>query len=232
MSQIKILDKFYKVKPHWFWKQYSQEAWEPETLEIYKKYINPETTYIDLGAWLGVTLMYAHALGCTKLYGVEANPESFELLQEHCIMNGIEAHLDNICICNENKLVDFGADINYTSTSSASSMRGTQFRVQGIKAEEYFKQFNNIKGLFIKIDIEGAEEIILDDLINFLKYNKALVYLSIHIPFLQSKESFFDRLLELPIINEDYKKCLEKRTKVSELREDNFFEILIDNRRE
>lgn len=225
MQQIKILNNTYKVEDHWFWNQYNQETWEPETLEVYKQYLTPSTNYIDIGAWLGVTIFYAKELGCENIYGVEANPISYELLKSNCNLNNIDAQLDKLCICDTNSLVPFGST-NENITSSNSSMRGDKFIVQGIRLRDYLRDKPK-DNLFIKIDIEGAEELLLDD----LRDVKSIIYLSIHVPFLNDKKKFLKKLQKFKTSCNN----LEERI-LSEIEHPewgtsfgNFFEIIIDN---
>ena len=99
--------------------------------------------------------------------------------------------------------------------------------------------------LFIKIDIEGAEELILPDL-EFLRFFADItIYLSIHPPFMKDKKSFCDKLLSFCY---DFKTVLDSNMK--ELSKDrleqmimtdeqypewgtkfgNFFEIVLTNK--
>ena len=42
-----------------FWDRLEQGHWEPETLAVFDHYIGPETLHVDIGSWIGPTLLYA-----------------------------------------------------------------------------------------------------------------------------------------------------------------------------
>ena len=225
MQQIKVLDKTYTVQDHWFWKEYNETNWEERTLEIYKQYLNKNTVYIDIGTWLGVTIFYANEIGCKSIYGVEANPLSYELTSSNCILNDINAHLENIAITDKSGMVHFGST-NTNETSSASSLRGDKFLVQGKTFTEYLKDKPK-DNLFVKIDIEGAEELIVSE----LKQIKGYIWLSIHVPFISDKERFYKELSKYNVLCDNLKERIFTDETYTPWGTDygNFFEVLINN---
>lgn len=227
MQEIRVLNKIYQVEDHWFWKQYNSSGWEPQTLEVYKKYLTKDTTYIDIGTWLGVTIFYANEIGCKDIYGVEANPLSYQLTKRNCELNNIQLDLDNLAITDKIELVYFGST-NNNETSSTSSLKGNKFLVQGKTLTEYLKDKPK-DNTFVKIDIEGTEELIVEELEQINGY----IWLSIHPPFMNNKKEFYDKIRRYKI---DCKN-LEERILTNEpfpkwgTKYGNFFEVLIDNRK-
>ena len=225
MQQIKVLDKTYTVQDHWFWKEYNKAGWEQQTLKIYKQYLNKNTVYIDIGTWLGVTIFYANEIGCKDIYGVEANPLSYELTMNNCELNNINVHLENIAITDKSGMVHFGST-NTNDTSSASSLRGDKFLVQGKTFTEYLKDKPK-DNLFVKIDIEGAEELIVSELNQINGY----IWLSIHVPFISDKERFYKELSQYNVVCDN----LRERIFSNDTHPawgtvyGNFFEVLIIN---
>lgn len=225
MQHIKVLDKEYTIQDHWFWKEYNTTDWERQTLDIYKKYLAKDTVYIDIGTWLGVTIFYANAIGCKAIYGVEANPLSYEMTINNCQLNNIEAHIENVAITDKSGMVHFGST-NMNETSSASSLRGDKFLVRGKTLTEYLKDKPK-DNLFVKIDIEGAEELIVSE----LKQINGYIWLSVHVPFLKDKERFYNELSKYDVFCDN----LEERIFTDEAKPvwgtgfGNFFEILIKN---
>ena len=196
---IELNKTYLKVAKHWFWDEYDKMGWEPQTYNTYKKFLTPETDYIDIGSWIGMTIFYAAELGVKKMYGIEANPLSFKLVQENCMLNKItqNVQLDNICISNiDNKMIGFGGLNGEENTSSASNMRGNCWQVLSKTLSTYLleKHLSKSSNLFIKIDIEGAEEFILEDLLKLASNQDVVVYLSIHPPFMDNKVKFYDTL--------------------------------------
>lgn len=188
---IEINKLYFKVKNHWFFNEFEAQGWEPQTYFTYKNYLTKDTTYVDIGTWVGLTIMFASEIGVNKIYGIEANKLSYEITCENCKMNKLteKANIDNLCIIDkDNTLVNFGST-NSSETSSASSIKGNQWLINSKKLTTYLKE-NNIQDdkLFIKIDIEGAEELIVEDLKNLAEKKDIIIYLSIHPTFWDNKE--------------------------------------------
>jgi len=71
--------KFYvnTSKNEWFWNQVETNLWEPDTFKIFDKFIDKEHSYIDIGAWIGPTVLY----GCQiskHCYAIEPDPIAFK----------------------------------------------------------------------------------------------------------------------------------------------------------
>lgn len=242
---IEVNNKKYNVVKHWFWDKFNKEFWEKQTYDIFQKYIDKNTTYVDIGAYLGITLIYASQFTDRIMYGVEANPLSFEMLVKNC--KPLKTVLDNICITDkDNVLVSFGGKDNQKNTSSASNINGNCWQ---IKSNSLFKYYNcyglvDCRDLFIKIDIEGAEELLLYDL-SLINTGNITIHLSLHPPFIKNKEVFCRNLLEVcqmykyvldSNMNELPLECLRQRILTDipypswGTRWGNFFEIVLTNK--
>lgn len=194
---IEVNNKKYQVVPHWFWKQFNESGWEQQTYNVFERYIDKDTTYVDIGAWLGITLIYASQFTEMPLYAVEANPLSYEMLCENTKALGT-VKVTRCCIANTDfKLIGFGGKDNQKNTSSASSINGDCWNVETRTLLTYLNENMLLvcEKLFIKIDIEGAEELILNDLAVLRNLKDITIYLSIHPPFMKDKRVFCRDLL-------------------------------------
>lgn len=188
-TNIKVEDNTFTVPPHWFWNEYNTEGLEPDTLATFKKYINSSTHFIDIGAWLGVTSLYAISCGCKKINAVEANPKSYSLITNMIELNNLQDAINtkNICISDKNnQTVKFGID---TSSASRISDAG-QYTVQTQLLTSYINEIktSEYKDLFVKIDIEGAESLIIDQIDKLIKDYSANIFLALHPPFWKDKK--------------------------------------------
>lgn len=246
MKIITVNNREHVVQDHWFWEQFEKEFWEEQTYNIFQKYIDSDTVYIDIGAWIGATIFYACEFTKMPIYAVEANPLSCDMLYENC--KNLNITIANTCITDKDNIwVNFGGKDNQKNTSSASSINGNCWMIKSKTLLSYLSENGLLESdkLFIKIDIEGAEELILRDL-EFLRYFADItVYLSIHCPFMKDKKSFCDKLLSFCY---DYKTVLDSN--MQELPKDrleqmimtdeqypewgtkygNFFEIVLSNK--
>lgn len=244
LKHIRVNATTFKVLEHWFWKAYSGLNWEPDTYHIFKKYLNKESIYVDVGTWIGPTIFYAYELGVRAIFGAEANPNSFQMVVDNCKLNGIDAKIMNFCIHSTNELVSFGNANGSTATSSASSVRGNTWKVQGITLRKFLEDFCPPNWDFLKIDIEGAEELLLSDLRQLSLRRNTKILLSLHAPFWSDRNKltpmFLDAIKDFelstskrqPITLSD----LEKRLTTEERRPrwgtkfGNFFEILLESK--
>ncbi|MDP1611933.1 MAG: class I SAM-dependent methyltransferase [Sulfuritalea sp.] len=176
----------FRVEPHWFWDEFVA-TWEPHTFEVYKRHVGPATTVLDLGAWIGPTVMIAASLGARRIVAVEANRTTYEELMRTISYNvelASRVSLINRCVHHEDGWVSFGNADGSTSSSSASSVRGSGMQVHTISLASLLLQDMLRDVGFIKIDIEGSEVQIAPD-IALLAARPGLeaIYLSLHPPF-------------------------------------------------
>lgn len=246
---VEVDKQYFKVVPHWFWNEYKQSGWEPQTYNIYQKYMTNNTTYVDVGAWVGMTVFYAAQVGVKDIYAIEANPVSYDMVCRNCGQNYLtqNAKVDHICITDkDNDKIDFGST-NGTTTSSSSSIRGNDWKVSTTTLITYLKnnKILNVDDLFIKIDIEGAEELILKDLSELSKKKNMTLFLSLHPPFMKNKEKTCKDLLKVcseyryvfdstlnPLSKDELKNMVlsDEEKPIWGTKFGNFFEITLSNK--
>jgi len=69
-----------------FWDKAEGGLWEPETLALMDQQIAPGTTFVDLGAWVGPTALYAAARGA-RVIALEADPAALAQLRRNLAVN-------------------------------------------------------------------------------------------------------------------------------------------------
>ena len=174
-----------------FWKNvYSQ--WENETFEVFDKYLSKDKIFIDIGGWIGTTAMYGSRKS-KHVYSIEADNNSFNDMminfKKNCINNYT---LINKAIFNiDNIEIKFGKNIHLANSKMNDST--SQIYSDDIITNEYYLaetitmeniitkyQIDVSEISLIKVDIEGGEENILDELFNIhIKYSIPL-YISFH----------------------------------------------------
>lgn len=187
---VDVNNTHFKVLSHWFWNGFKKESWEPTTYQLMQKYIKKDKNYIDIGTWVGPTILYATEIGANRIYGIEANPLTYEMLGKNCEMNQLvsdKLNLFNLCITDtDGGTVDFGGKRG-ADTSSASSMRGNEWKIPSSTICTWIKN-NNISNFnFMKVDIEGAEKFIEKDMTELAANKELVVLLSLHPPFWDDK---------------------------------------------
>jgi len=125
---------------------------------------NPEPLIIDIGANIGLASYYfylRYPLG--RIISIEPDPFSFKLLQQN--LNIIPAvEFINKALCWNSQSMDFyihhQSSLNHSLYSSDNS--GDKIKIDTITLEQLIKE----KTDFVKIDIEGAEQQVFQNLKN------------------------------------------------------------------
>lgn len=130
---------------------------------------------IDCGSNIGMSVLYFKRLyPSSNIIAFEANPYAYKLLVENLTINNInDVALHNIALYNcETEISFFIGDNLGTLLGSLNSTRGgcKEIKMNTKKLSDYLKNFESID--LIKMDVEGAEDYIVDDLINSSAINK------------------------------------------------------------
>ena len=188
-----------------YWINMENGIWEPWTFRLFDRFLKKDTIYIDCGAWIGMTVLYAAKL-CDKCYAFEPDPIAYNVLNENVEANGVK----NITIFNE-AIFDHDGTLTLGNPSPALGNSVTRigssansFQVPCRRLETFFNQYGMNGDIFIKMDVEGAEEIILKDVAFFEKWRPTL-YVSIHPQWFKNFEEGMDTVKKIGSI---YKHCL------------------------
>lgn len=173
--------------------------WENDTFEAFEKVKNPQNIAIDLGAWIGTTAIW---LSKNFHHVVTVDCDKVSLV---CLEKNLKAsECNNVTICNKaiaatNEEVIFGPK-GRTLNESISCIKKEKTHPEDYLARSMtFKQIihdyvfanpdlNSHAISFIKCDIEGGEEDILEDILHFAYYNNCAVHMSFHTSWWHSKK--------------------------------------------
>ena len=155
--------------------------WENETFDVFDSYVKPNTTVIDIGSWFGPSVLYLSSLGA-KVIAVEADRESVEVLKNNINLNKFQVKIIHKAIYKYNTGVYFGENafrndnmnVNLKANTSqivSENCTVIKYQTESITFDELL-QYVDTEISLIKVDIEGGEEHILRDVLNFCsKYN-------------------------------------------------------------
>lgn len=176
-----------------FWKNIYTN-WENETFQIFDTFLNKNTIFIDIGSWIGTTCMYASRKS-KYVYCVEADTTSFNYMSQNCKINCKNNYtLINKAIYNiDNVEIKFGKNrFLHDSTSQMyvdEEISDECYIIQTITLQSIIEN-NNINPneiSLIKVDIEGGEEYILNDLYNIHKQYNTPLYIRFHYDWWKDK---------------------------------------------
>lgn len=200
-------NKLFKVKgtfsENWFSYKYFPQ-WEPNTFHILDHYSNMNGVYIDVGAWIGPTVMYACQI-FDKVIALEPDIIAHRRLKGNISVNDFKnITLVDKCLSDKNETISFGGNGNWGNSESTMLVSNPEYsswggrwtkeeRERNVKPtetidfdtliQEYNIDMENLK--LIKMDIEGGEMIVIPGMKDILSRYKPVLYLSIHFCFLK-----------------------------------------------
>ena len=176
-----------------FWLEYQEGTWEADTRAVFERFIDPEHSYVDIGAWIGPTLLLGAPLA-KHAYGIEPDPIAYRELSGNIARNSSLAGkvtLFNVCIAPESGKKTFGSrSEGGDSTSSLLFSSGkTVWTVDGMSFAEW-AEANSVRDCnFIKMDIEGGEYSVVPTMTAFLNAYRPTLHLSLHPDFLGERDA-------------------------------------------
>lgn len=205
-----------KQEPLWsaFWSTCS--TWELDTYDNFAKHIKAGDIVVDIGSWVGPTVLYEAQLGA-RVFGIEPSPKAFKQLRANVDANPRM----NLSVTLVNKaMARFAGEVFFTDTASSgdhvveSGSEGV--RVPTVTIDDLIRDYPDIGHAdFVKIDTEGYEvEIVslcpvltltVPALSDFFKSVKPKLYISLHPMYKPYREihavaeelsSIFDALYE------------------------------------
>ncbi|MBX2869578.1 MAG: FkbM family methyltransferase [Acidiferrobacterales bacterium] len=192
------LNKFgeqYRLDPYhmWLWRKVKQDKWEPETFDILTRFLEEDSIYCDIGAWIGTTSVLCAAAKCKHIYAIEPDKEAFRHLLWNIKLNNIENISSYNFALSEKTGVSRMAPFKGKEGDSTSSLIHKEADVNGtpvttISWADFLKWMDLDRIDFIKIDIEGGEFDFLPSIQWYLDQYKPIVYLSTHAPYLDPGE--------------------------------------------
>ncbi|PGV59428.1 methyltransferase FkbM [Bacillus cereus] len=171
------------------WNLINKNSWEEYTFNILDRFLNKNHNYLDIGAWVGPTVLYGAHLA-KHVYAVEPDPIAFQELNKNLTLNpSISSNITSINAALAEKTGTTNLYIRSEYGDSTPSLIPTisdnSCTVDCITIHELINKYN-IKDLsLIKIDIEGSEYSLIPSMKKFLELEKTTLYLSLHPPFLR-----------------------------------------------
>ena len=103
-----------------FWRLAAKGVWEPHTFRILAKFLHPDSVYLDLGAWIGPTVIYA-ARKCAQVICFEPDMIAYQYLIWNIELNELRnVKPYNVALADQNaimRMASFGGSLGDTMTS-------------------------------------------------------------------------------------------------------------------
>ena len=169
----------------WYWEAFQRDGVEPESYDVYDRYVTSVTTFLDVGAWTGPVTLYV-ANKAQKVYAFEPDPTAFGELENNLKLN---PQLTNVKIIRafvgtSEGVIKMGNASQRGNSQSSVLFRdgGDSWQADSIKLDRFIAENEMTSDLFIKMDIEGAEYTLLPTLKSLFLERKPTLLLSLH-PF-------------------------------------------------
>jgi len=177
-----------------FWELLENGNWEPHTFDVFDRYLDDRTCFIDIGGWIGSTTLYA-AAKANKVLVFEPDPSAFAELETNLRLNKKLGNLQNIiafptAIAPQTGRVRLG--VRHEGGDSMSSVllaASNDFEVKSLELAEVIEEHKLWKeSLFVKMDVEGFEYDIIPSLAEVVdNLTSAKFLISLHPQFLLEK---------------------------------------------
>ena len=170
-----------------FWNRVNRGQWEPETFAIFDRHIGPDTLYVDIGAWIGSTVLYA-AQRADRAVAFEPDPVAFVELKRNLAANAGAAWAQRLEI-HESAINKDGKSFTLGGSSAGSSSmssalfpdRESQWTVRAQRLPDVLSTYRKPgQPVFLKIDIEGGEYDLLPTLAEVMADPTTTIYISFH----------------------------------------------------
>lgn len=195
-----------------FWRKANSGRWEADTFEFIRRHAGPDLTFVDIGAWIGPMTIFVskHA---SRVVALEPDPVAHKDLVENVRLNGGNVDVWHVGVDNqEGKLTLYAAAGLGQSTSSAVKVEGAEeINIPVVTFDQVSERVGGAKRVIVKIDIEGHEFTVADNLIAFAKRHKAPMHLSVHPRILyDSAKRRMSKLAARRMIHRQTKALIEK----------------------
>jgi len=168
-----------------FWDLVTPGKWEPQTFRVFDRFLDAEHSYIDVGAWIGPTVLYGAQLA-KRCYALEPDPLAFgKLLQNLALNPGLAVSVAQTCLERYSGTVRLGnrSRLGDSVSSRLFANADVTWESSSVTIEDYVRQFDIRDCSFIKMDIEGGEFELIPAMTTWLRENRPTLYLSVHPQF-------------------------------------------------
>ncbi len=192
------LYRYYNLTPRRFWNEVSTNEWEPSTFRIFDKYLSKNHSYLDIGAWIGPTVLYGSQLA-KHCYAIEPDPIAYKQLTSNIKLN---PHLSSKVTALNRALGSHCGPVklgraSFVGGDSKSSLllQKNSWTVEAITLQKLME--NIVDCNFIKMDIEGGEALVLPTMAEYLQHTKPTLFLSLHAQLFPNPDQDMKTILEI-----------------------------------
>lgn len=183
--RTKIDGKLYSVSSDDDYLDHVEGEFEPEMVSFFKSLLQPSDTVLDIGANIGCTSLLFGSLA-SKVYGFEPSPTTYRWLVENVqraklnnvepinLGLGKEAGTFELTFAPNNRSGGFVS--NLTSASEGHQVE----HITIARGDDFIREHQIAKVDFIKIDVEGFEQSVIEGLTQTIARDQPIVALELN----------------------------------------------------
>lgn len=161
-----------------FYRKLEAGIWEPNTFRTLNENLDEGTVYIDIGGWIGVTPFWASHLA-RRVIVVEPDPQCQAILRELSPDYSNVTLLDGALTPEPSLVIKAVDGFGSSETTALDVGSGGSLEVRGISVTEIMSTVGT-EQIFVKIDIEGYEYRIADEIGRFADYRLRAMQCAVH----------------------------------------------------
>ena len=184
------------VEPHVggfeFWNDWERANWEQDTLDIVDRFVTPNSTFVDVGAWIGPVTLWADRIAA-RVIAIEPDPLALKHLQQNVAANATGTTIVAGAISHRTGTCHIAAhEDGWGSSMTHLANEGTE--VPCWTLPDLFDTYSLENVSLVKMDIEGGESIVLEHAAPFLAEKKIPLLVAMHEPWWSRpvERSWFD----------------------------------------
>lgn len=164
--------------------------------------------FIDIGANIGIySLIASKNKNCFRIDAFEPNPKVFNQLEKN-LSHLIYAKPSNVAVSNNFGEINFYIDAKSSGSSQIDNLN-PNLKIKAINRDSLRKIINSNEIVNIKIDVEGHELVVLEEIINTINFSKIN---SIYVEIANDKEILDKYVKKLEKFNLIYFSSTKKRS--------------------
>ena len=161
-------------------------TYEPEQTAHFVRWVRPGATVVDIGAHVGYYTLLASMLAgeSGSVWAFEPEPTNAAFLRRHLYLNNCRnVHVEQLAVSN----IDGRAKFSHGTGSGTGHLdRGGDMEVRTVRLTDFCSS-RRITPSAIKIDVEGAEEEVLEGAKELVMSARPVIFLSTHGPAIHKR---------------------------------------------
>jgi FkbM family methyltransferase len=166
-----------------YWDQANSGQWETETFDVIDSHADAATTVVDIGAWIGPITLYSGRVA-RRVIAIEPDPVAFRQLEANLSLNPDLTNISviNAAVATRSGNIRLGVRDQPGDSTSSVLVGGSSegWDVKAVTLDEILSHVPSTEKVFFKIDIEGYEFELIDEIVRVAVSRNAPVYLSLH----------------------------------------------------